>query len=65
MAVVSGRLQIRDWTDNNGNKRRNAEVVAENVYFGDSKSNTDNTQQQTLTPNDFEELNGNDDDLPF
>ena len=37
MAVVEGRLQIRDWTDNNGNKRRSAEVVAENVYFGDSK----------------------------
>lgn len=36
MAVVDGRLQIRDWTDNDGNKRRSAEVVAENVYFGDS-----------------------------
>jgi len=37
MAVVSGRLQIRDWTDNNGGKRRNAEVVVENIYFGESK----------------------------
>lgn len=37
MAVVSGRLQIRSWTDKEGNKRRSAEVVAENVYFGDSK----------------------------
>ena len=37
MAVVSGRLQIRDWTDREGNKRRNAEVVADNVYFGESK----------------------------
>lgn len=37
MAVVSGRLQIRDWTDKYGNKRRSAEVVADNVYFGDSK----------------------------
>lgn len=37
MAVVEGRLQIRDWTDNNGQKRRTAEVVADNVYFGDSK----------------------------
>lgn len=37
MAVVSGRLQIRTWNDKDGNKRRNAEVVAENVYFGDSK----------------------------
>ena len=37
MAVVSGRLQLRDWTDKDGNKRRSAEVVADNVYFGDSK----------------------------
>ena len=37
MAVVSGRLQIRNWTDKDGNKRSSAEVVADNVYFGDSK----------------------------
>lgn len=37
MAVVSGRLQIRNWTDKEGNKRRSAEVVADNIYFGDSK----------------------------
>ena len=37
MAIVSGRLQIRNWTDKDGNKRRSAEVVADNVYFGDSK----------------------------
>ena len=37
MAVVEGRLQIRDWTDREGGKRRSAEVVADNVYFGDSK----------------------------
>ncbi len=37
MAVVSGRLQIRNWTDKDGNKRRSAEVVADNVYFGESK----------------------------
>ena len=37
MAVVSGRLQIRPWTDKDGNKRRSAEIVADNVYFGDSK----------------------------
>ncbi len=41
MAVVSGRLQIRDWTDRDGNKRRSAEVVADNVYFGDSKRRDD------------------------
>ena len=37
MIVVSGRLQIRSWTDKDGNKRRSAEVVADNCYFGDSK----------------------------
>ena len=37
MAVVEGRLQIRDYTDRDGNKRTAAEVVADNVYFGDSK----------------------------
>ena len=37
MAVVEGRLQIRDWTDKDGAKRRTAEVVADNIYFGDSK----------------------------
>ncbi len=43
MAVVSGRLQIRSWTDKDGNKRRSAEVVADNVYFGDSKRDGDST----------------------
>ena len=37
MAVVSGRLQIRNWEDKEGNKRKTAEIVAESVYFGDSK----------------------------
>ena len=41
MAVVSGRLQIRSWTDKDGNKRRSAEVVADNVYFGDSRRDGD------------------------
>ena len=45
MAIVEGRLQIRDWTDKDGGKRRSAEVVADNVYFGDSKRDNagDNT----------------------
>ena len=42
MIVVSGRLQIRGWTDKDGNKRRTAEVVADNCYFGDSKREGDN-----------------------
>ena len=37
MAVASGRLQLRDWTDRDGNKRRSAEVVVDNMYFGESK----------------------------
>ncbi len=41
MIVVSGRLQIRNWTDKDGNKRRTAEVVADNCYFGDSKRDND------------------------
>lgn len=45
MAVVSGRLQIRSWNDKDGNKRKTAEIVADNVYFGDSKN--DNGNQNT------------------
>ena len=41
MAVVEGRLQIRDWTDKDGGKRRSAEVIANNVYFGDTKRDSD------------------------
>ena len=41
MIVVSGRLQIRGWTDKEGNKRRSAEVVADNVYFGESKRSSE------------------------
>jgi single-strand DNA-binding protein len=42
MAVVSGRLQIRNWNDKDGNKRKTAEIVADNVYFGDSKNDNGN-----------------------
>ena len=41
MIVVTGRLQNRSWTDKDGNKRRTAEVVADNCYFGDSKRDSD------------------------
>ena len=48
MAVVEGRLQIRDWKDKDGNNRRSAEVVADNVYFGDSKrDNAEGSFNQT------------------
>ena len=39
MAVVDGRLEIRNWTDRDGNRRKSAEIVAQNVHFGDSKPN--------------------------
>ena len=44
MIVVDGRLQIRSWTDKDGNKRRTAEVVADHVYFGDSNKKEDSSQ---------------------
>ena len=74
MAVVEGRLQIRDWTDKDGGKRRSAEVVAENVYFGDSKKDaaggdTSNTYQgNDATPTqtgDFAPISEEDGQLPF
>ncbi len=43
MAVVEGRLQVRTYTDKEGNNRRVAEVVADNIYFGDSKKDGGNT----------------------
>lgn len=70
MAVVSGRLQIRSYTDKDGNNRRTAEIVADNVYFGDSKnsntgSNFDNTSNYTAPASDFAMLDGDDSQLPF
>lgn len=68
MAVVEGRLQIREWTDNNGAKRRSAEVVAENVYFGDSKSDgrANSAPHSPVMPGGFEEMPTFDpDELPF
>lgn len=70
MAVVEGRLQIREWTDKEGNKRRSAEVVAEHVYFCDSKRDGSDTPGGYRAPaNDpggrFEELADDDSDLPF
>ena len=73
MAVVSGRLQIRSWTDKEGNKRRVAEVVADNVYFGESKKNDSNgyaggynapgyDSQQT---GNFDTIEDEDAQLPF
>ncbi|MBR2081068.1 MAG: single-stranded DNA-binding protein [Oscillospiraceae bacterium] len=75
MAVVSGRLQIRNWTDKEGGKRRTAEVIADNVYFGDSKRDNDSTGSFAPFHNDFapaeskgsdfEMLEDDDSNLPF
>ena len=75
MAVVEGRLQIRDWTDKEGNKRRNAEVVADNVYFGDSRREGDSFPAPGAAApsgfsapaegNQFSELSNDDGELPF
>ena len=73
MAVVEGRLQMRDWQDKDGNKRRSAEVIAANIYFGDSKrdgesSDTGNFKTAgsavSVEAEDFTEVDEQD-DLPF
>ena len=78
MAAVTGRLQIRDWTDKDGNKRKSAEVVADNIYFTESKKSReasigsvevkDDYSASYSTPvesSDFAELDMDDGDLPF
>lgn len=63
MAIASGRLQIRDWLDNNGNKRRSAEVIADSIYFGDSKPQDVQPAGHAVN-SDFDEIE-DDLDLPF
>lgn len=71
MIVVAGRLQIRSWNDKDGNKRRSAEVVADNVYFGESKSQESRGTQApsyggyTPPANDYAMLDDDDAQLPF
>ena len=69
MIVVSGRLQIRSWTDKEGNKRRSAEVVADNVYFGESKNSNSGGNSDNSVANhasDFAPLDDDDEaQLPF
>lgn len=63
MIVMDGRLQIRDWTDKDGNKHRTAEIVANNVYFGDAKRD-DSAPAQSEPQGGFSEI-ADDGDLPF
>lgn len=79
MAAVTGRLQIRDWTDRDGNKRQTPEIVADNVYFTESKKSREaagfaapqqkNDYEGSYAPSvpasDFAELDEDDGDLPF
>lgn len=77
MAVATGRLQLRDWTDKNGQKRRQAEILVNSIYFCGSKesgtqasSGADNgysaqAYQATAPAANFAELDGEDEQLPF
>ncbi len=64
MAVVSGRLQLRDWTDKNGNKRKNAEVLVDHIYFGSSKKDSGGKEIKGVDAK-FKELDEDDGELPF
>lgn len=65
MAVVSGRLQIRSWTDKEGARRRTAEVVAESVYFGEPKRDGQPEKASAAPPQDFAPLEDDDPEMPF
>ena len=73
MAIVEGRLQVREWLDKEGGKRRATEVLVENMYFGDSKtSGTTNSAPQTAAPtfapaepSVFTDLSDTESELPF
>lgn len=71
MAVVEGRLQIRPWTDKEGNNRRSAEVIVDNMYFGDSKRDGDTGGARpasgpvNVSANDWQEGDEDEGDLPF
>lgn len=68
MAAVSGRLQIRSWTDKNDNKRKNAEVNVENIYFGESKSDVGNRYESAMNNDlipDYPAIFGDDAECPF
>ena len=62
MAIVEGRLQVRGWQDKDGNRRKSVEVVADNVYFADSKR--DSKPQESRDDHEFDEIE-DDGDFPF
>lgn len=73
MAIVAGKIQNRSWTDKDGNKRKATEIIADNVYFGDSKQSSSGAAVQggfglpdSATPaGGFEQMDGDDSELPF
>ena len=68
MSVVEGRFQVRSWTDNDGNKRRAVEIVAENVYFADSRPSVPVVPANSGISSDagqFTEMPDDNGDLPF
>ena len=65
MAVVEGRLTVRDWKDTDGNRRRNTEVVAESVYIGDSKRDSASAAPEHGGNQEFQEIANAEGDVPF
>lgn len=67
MIVVEGRLQMRDWTDKNGNKRRSAEVQVDSIYFSDSRAGNSTPVQNASegATDGFAEVSEDDGELPF
>lgn len=66
MAVVSGRLQIRNWEDKEGNKRRSAEILADHVYFGEAKRDKTTQGEPQYDPQGgFSEIEDIDTTLPW
>lgn len=64
MAAVEGRIQVRDWQDKDGNRRKSVEVVADNVYFADSKRDSKPQESHTVDDQEFDEIE-DDGDFPF
>ena len=65
MAVVSGRMQIRGWTDKDGNRRKSAEILVDNIYFGDSKTQAEGAATEATGAEPYSEISEDDYQLPF
>ena len=65
MAIVSGRMQIRGWTDKDGNRRKSAEILVDNIYFGDSKPQAEGAATEETGAEPYGEIAEDDDEIPF